>query len=292
MRYLLTKAAPCWLAIALACTACGSSDLGECDQSAAMELVYSANGMVATKGQALAHDSCGNGVFCHSAAASRSERFGAPAGMNFDMLPSPQGLSDMLDFKDDAWAVVESGEMPPRGLGQEVLGDGQWSVALDGDASAPKLPALSTEHGKAAFRNWLACGAPTVTETRLPIWARPPSEPFDGGATPAFGDLYEVIFKPKCALAGCHNANGAAGGLAMPDVCGTHEALFRQGACGQRYVSAGDADGSFLMSKLEAKDLSCGDPMPPPSHGGQLPQALRDAVRDWIDAGADAEECP
>jgi hypothetical protein len=287
MRYV-SKA----VAAALILAACGSDDLGDCDEQAASELVYSESGMVATKGQALAHDSCGNGVFCHSAGAQRAERFGAPARMNFDMLPSPRGLSELLDLREDAWSVVESGEMPPRGVSRQVLGDGRWSVEVAGDPQAPTLPPLSTDAGKAAFRNWLACGAPTVTATSVPAWARPPIDPFDGGATPSWSDLYEVIFKPKCALAGCHNAGGAAGGLAMPDACGTHEALFGQGACGERYVRAGDSEGSFLMTKLDAMDLRCGDPMPPPSHGGQLPESLRDAVRDWIDAGAQAEECP
>lgn len=288
---MTTRAFPAAAAL-LALCACGGSELGECDEPAARELVYSASGMVATKGQALAHDTCGNGVFCHSAAARGGERHGAPGGMDFDMLPSPRGLAALLERADEAWGAVESGEMPPRGPTSAVLGDGRWSVSIDGDPGAPALPPLTSVQGKAIFRNWLACGAPTVTETLLPPWSRPPSDPFDGGAAPSGQDIYRAILAPKCALAGCHNAGSAAGGLALRDACQSRAALLGQGACGERYVRPGDADGSFLMNKLEADAPRCGGPMPPPSHGGRLPEAYRSAIAAWIDGGAEVEGCP
>jgi len=290
---LAASAVP-WAALAwsLSLSACGGADLGACDMPAARELVYSESGMVATKGQALAHDSCGNGVFCHSSAASGGARHGVPAGLNFDMLPSPVGTSELMDYAEDAWDAVESGEMPPRGVGSRVLGDGHWSVAIDGDPQAPTLAPLATEEGKAAFRNWLACDAPTVSQTLLPPWAHPPTDPFDGGMTPTWAVIYDEVLVPRCALAGCHNGSSASGGLAMRDACQTRSALFAMGACGQRYVREGDADGSFVMNKLETDAPSCGGPMPPASHGGKLPESYRNAIREWIDMGAEAEDCP
>jgi hypothetical protein len=120
VRRIATRIAPLALAAFAAQTSssgCTAEDLGACDMETAQELVYSPNGMVATKGQAIAHDSCGNGVFCHSSGAHGDDRFGAPAEMDFDMLPNPDGLGQMLDHAEDAWGLVESEDMPPRGVG-------------------------------------------------------------------------------------------------------------------------------------------------------------------------------
>lgn len=266
---------------------CGS-DLGPCDRAAADELVYGRSGLVATKGQALAHDSCGNGVFCHSSAAHADARFGVPAGLSFDMLPAPDGLSNVLEHVDMAWAVVADGDMPPRGDAARVQGDGDWLFDVERRAGAPRLPALSSAEGKGMFRNWLACGAPVVAHTQVPKWAVPARDPFEGDATPRWQDIYEVVLQPSCALSGCHSESSASGGLAMTDACGTHAALFVAGACGEPAVQPGDAAASLLVDKLTSDDPRCGDPMPPI---GRLPQSFTDAIAEWIDAGAEADAC-
>jgi hypothetical protein len=281
-----------WLATLSACAwalgGCAAGDLGECNQAAAQELVFSASGMVATKGQALAHDSCGNGGFCHSAAARGNERHGAPAGMDFDMLPSPTGLDELLERADTAWGVVEGGDMPPGAVGDEVMGDGQWTVDVTGlGADAPALPSLKTTEGKAAFRNWLACGAPSVTDTGVPSWARAPMLDVDGGT--GFQAIHTGILEPRCAVAGCHTDTTRAGGLSLEEPCAAHAALLGSGTCGKTYVRAGDAAASFLVEKLEMEKPSCGGSMPPT---GQLPEGLRSAIRSWIDAGAEGPSCP
>jgi len=273
----------------LACVCACGSDLGECDPVAADELVYGRNGLVATKGQALAHDTCGNGVFCHSSAAVGEARHGAPAGMNFDMLPSPLGVADMLTHVDDAWSVVSAGDMPPRGKTSLVLADGEWSLDVARSGDAPTLPSLTTAQGKGIMRNWLACGAPVVTETQVPLWALPARDPFAGDEVPAWHDIYEVVFRPQCALSGCHSASSGAGGLAMVDECGTYAALFRAGACGEPTVRAGDPAASLLIDKLTATDPRCGDPMPPI---GPLPESFTTAISEWIAAGAEVTACP
>lgn len=283
-----TSAATLVLGACALVAGCGTRSLGECDRAAAEELVFSPSGHVATKGQALTNDSCGNAAFCHSAAATGDERFGAPSGMNFDMLPSPTGLLDLLDEAESAWHVVSEGEMPPGKLGSDVMGDGQWTVDVTGlGVDAPALPSLKTEQGKAAFRNWLACGAPSVTDTETPGWAHAPSPGIDGGT--GFEAIYAGIVAPRCGLSGCHDASGQAGGLVLADPCGAHAALLGKGDCGKTYVLPGDAEGSFLIDKLESDLPSCGGPMPPT---GALPQELRDAVYDWIDSGAPGVTCP
>lgn len=267
-------------------SACGT-DLGECDPVAADELVYGRNGLVATKGQALAHDSCGNGVFCHSSVARGSARHGAPAGMDFDMLPAPRGLGGMLHHVETAWSLVESDDMPPRGDTLLVLANGDWSVDVERHADAPRLPSLASEAGKGAFRNWLACGAPVVTTTQVPLWAVPMRDPFAGDAVPAWHDIYEVILRPQCALSGCHSAASAAGGLAMADECSSYRAMFQAGACGEVLVRARDGS-SLLNDKVTATKPRCGGPMPPI---GVLPIAFTDAIARWIESGAEASSC-
>jgi hypothetical protein len=265
---------------------CGS-ELGECDKKAAEELVYASNGAVATKGQALLHDSCGNAVFCHSSAANGKARHGAPKGLDFDMLPSPKRLEQVLKHRESIWEQVQSGLMPPSKL-DSVIGDGKWSFDLERRPDAPSLPSLSSAEGKAALRNWLACGAPTVSETRVPSWAQPGDGVFGEGQPVAWKDLYERVLQPSCALGGCHDRATAAGGLPMRDMCQTRTALLGKGACGETNVVPGQPDSSLLVNKLDSKMPRCGSAMPP---AGPLTASVLAAVRSWIEAGAEAPEC-
>ncbi|HMV69817.1 MAG TPA: hypothetical protein PKA64_23455, partial [Myxococcota bacterium] len=56
-----------------------------------------------------------------------------------------------------------------------------------------------------------------------------------------------------------------------------------ESSTGVPYVVPGDADGSYLVQKLEGADGITGDPMPV---GGSLDPADLQVVRDWIEAGA------
>jgi hypothetical protein len=272
---------------ALLSMAAGCSDgLGKCNKPAADELVYSEDGLIATKGQALVHDTCGSAVFCHSAAAKGSARSGAPHGMNFDMLPSPLGLKQILMHRESAWDAVESGEMPPRNY-KGTLDSAKWSFDLQRRPDAPTLPSLSSAEGKAILQNWLACGAPVVTETRAPAWAQPARNPFPPDQAVAWKDLYEMVLAPSCAQAGCHDATTAAGKLTFKDVCQARKAVLGSGLCGKILVEPGDPDASFLVEKLESATPSCGSSMPPT---GRLAQPTLDAIRSWISDGASAAD--
>jgi hypothetical protein len=274
------------LSFALGLGACGD-ELGTCNAPAANELVYGRTGLVATKGQALTHDSCGNGAFCHSSAAKGRNRFGAPAKLDFDMLPSPKGLRLLRDTAESSWSLVRDGHMPPSGLGSTVVGNGDWIASRDRNAEAARLPTLATEAGMAAFRNWLACGAPVVTGQESASAAPPVGLVPSDGSAPAFSALHAQVLVPYCATAGCHNTASAAAGLALEDSCLAGKALKKLGLCGELVVP-GSSSASGLMEKLEKSAPSCGGPMPP---GTPLSSTLIDAVRAWIDAGAEIDSC-
>ena len=139
-------------------------------------MVYRESGLPAYEGQAMVEASCGSSAFCHAADASGASRFGAPAGLNFDMTlvdPSfgaegPQrerlaaGLADMQDRAVEAYDLVESGEMPPFGEDTEGLFDGAPRFF---HADGTRVHPIDSVDGLARFRNWLACDAPVVEGT-------------------------------------------------------------------------------------------------------------------------------
>jgi hypothetical protein len=294
---------------------CGD-DLGPCDQEAATALVYGPRFVVATAGQALAHDSCGSGAFCHSSAAQGDARLGVPKSLDFDMFPSPDGWRTLVEHRDEAWASIESGSMPPRGEGTKVVGSFGWSFDPERDGDSRVLPSIYTAQGKEIVRNWLACDAPIVEKTYQP----PPAgtggdsgaggagaggdedggaagEPGDAGMDaepmpepPDWAPIFEEIITPSCAIAPCHDAVSfqAAGQLRLTDPCDARDALLGMGRCGKVRVEPGDPDASFLMELLTEEDPSCAQRMPVfgPLLDGEIMQ-----IEAWIAAGANAESC-
>jgi hypothetical protein len=174
------------------------------------------------------------------------------------------------------------GDMPPAEIGKKVLGDGAWMFDYRRPEGAEKLAPLSTHEGKAALRNWLACGGPIVSKTQLPQWAR--SAGVGKPDSNDFNSIYETIMKPSCATAGCHNEMSAAGELKMRDACSTYQALLQAGPCGKPRVKPGDAM-SFLLNKIGGGKVECGSAMPPT---GPLPVSSVMAIRAWVSAGASA----
>lgn len=270
----------------LAQSGCGD-DLGACDTNAAKQLVYSQAGLVATKGQALMHDSCGSAAFCHSEGAKGEARLGAPQRLDFDMLPLATGWPSVVTHSKAIWASVLDGSMPPEGEGQRAVSNGNWSFDPEGRAGAQRLPPLSTRAGKAVLRNWLACGAPVVGDTVVPSWTRAPVLS-DAGALSDWSALFTQIIAPRCATAGCHNTQTKAGGLALAEECAAYTALLEKDACGKPRLVPSNADSS-LLDKLESSKPACGGPMPP---AGSLDAPELNAIRAWVEAGAPAESCP
>ena len=109
------------------------------------------------------------------------------------------------------------------------------------------------------------------------------------GLQPSLDSIQANVFGPTCAVAGCHS--GPAGGslpqgmdlssadASFASLVGVssvqNPALLR--------VSAGDADGSYLVQKLEGT-AGIGQRMP--AGGAPLDQATINAIRAWIDSGA------
>ncbi|HVZ34515.1 MAG TPA: hypothetical protein VG963_18930 [Polyangiaceae bacterium] len=267
--------------------------LGDCDPNAAKELVYSRSGLVATKGQALMNDSCGQGAFCHSSAAQGDARSGAPAGMDFDVLPKPTALGKIVSMREKIWDQVHSGGMPPKGY---EVGDGDWSFDVERRPESPKLPPLSTDDGKAALRNWLACGAPSVADTTVPSWAKPALVRADESAQ-TWTSLHDDL-RGSCVSQGCHDGlpddASVPGALPVPllaEECVVYRwLLFNRDQCGERIVVGGDPASSALVARLEQENPACGTRMPPPpapkEDGG-----LAGRVRAWVSAGALAPQC-
>ena len=191
----------------------------------------------------------------------------------------------LAERRNEIWSAVLDGDMPPARVGEESQGDGEWVFDVERREDAAQLPALSTREGKAALRNWLACNAPVVGQTKVPIWARPPIHAGDGGAMD-WAEVYAQILRPNCAIAPCHNDFGA-GGLAMRDECGAYEALLEAGDCGVVRLEPGDAS-SLLLDKLESSEPACKMPMPPT---GPLRPSDLAVVRAWVEGGAPARNC-
>lgn len=110
----------------------------------------------------------------------------------------------------------------------------------------------------------------------------------DSGAASAELTFAEVdeIFVQSCGFSSCHGAG--AGGLTL-DGGSDHDNLVgveSVASAGAVLVVAGDADGSYLIQKMEGADGIEGDPMPP---SGLLDQGTIDQIRDWIDRGAPSD---
>jgi hypothetical protein len=221
---------------------CGT-DLGECDRTMLggsddpmMPVPHTAQGLVDA--------SCASGL-CHSVEARGEQRRGAPAELNFDVLPADDsfeeislvqdGAAVVQNRREDMWALIDSGEMPPP----RPQGGGEMSAA-----------------NKEVVRNWLACGAPVI--------ATPPVSEDDD----AFSQIYTALSGMNCQ--GCHQPGLNMGSfLPMPgNPCEAHDMLVGAmasgpdcGDSGMVLVQPGMPDQSLLLHKLKGTQ-TCGDSMP------------------------------
>jgi hypothetical protein len=107
-----------------------------------------------------------------------------------------------------------------------------------------------------------------------------------GGGASTLSSLQSSIFTPKCAVDGCHVDPGAQQGL---DLSAGKTYVHTVGVDvtelpGFKRVVAGASADSYLYMKLAADPRIVGVQMP---FGGMLTAAEIDAVRSWIDAGAE-----
>jgi hypothetical protein len=227
------------LPVAVAGCAANVGSRASCDREAATTVVYTVEGEPAYIGQALLIQSCaGGGGFCH--ATDASDRFGAPAGLDFDAFPLRDTDAAALErlaavqttihgSRNAIWGSVVSGTMPPGAAGRDHQSDAYWVPDATGELTLP-IPTLDTAEGREALRNWLACGSPVVERSApVPIACTSDAdcagsrlcdgargicfgvgyvEPaYEVSFDPDFPSIYERILAPRCASAtGCHGA--------------------------------------------------------------------------------------
>lgn len=178
------------------CNLDGTTDEGRpIDGPAAFDLVYrGTDGLPMYEGQALVQSTCGNAQFCHSPVATGGERFGVPAGLDFDVALAcsdetvdstcanlagcevdPQSdycqrlerldtnRSRINSWAGDMIAEIRNGAMPPGEAGRVVRDDTPW-FRPDGS----QLPSIDSSESTDIVRNWLACASPVVVRTEFP----------------------------------------------------------------------------------------------------------------------------
>jgi Bacterial Ig-like domain len=109
------------------------------------------------------------------------------------------------------------------------------------------------------------------------------------GIQPSLASLQNNLFSPTCAAAGCHTGPTGPilpGGMDLSSEDASFASLVGVASIespATLRVAPGDADGSYIIHKLEGT-AAVGNRMP---FGGPfLDQATIDVVRAWIDAGA------
>lgn len=107
------------------------------------------------------------------------------------------------------------------------------------------------------------------------------------GSDPAtFTQVQSEILTPSCSFQACHMAPATqAAGLALDT--GAYEMLVNAAAVeamDKVRVVPGDLAASYLMNKLENRDIAMGGAMMPPTQ--MLSEERLEIVRSWIEAGA------
>jgi len=233
--------------------------VGDCDQEAALEVVYTADGTPAFAGQAVLFTSCGAGGFCHATdSIDAQDRFGAPVSLGFDVGIASAGaapneeqaerlrrhVQTVLDQRSNILDQVRSGSMPPEGGAGETY---RTQVAGpeftydrfedDGVTFAP-LPSLYDEdearrdEAEEILRNWLACRTPVIERTEMR------DDRLDNviGFTVAacnrtctdvtWEAIYGEVLAPTCATSRCHDETDPAAELDF--VTGGADGLFQR----------------------------------------------------------------
>ncbi len=281
-----------------------------------MQVVFQpSDGFPAFEGQALMLTSCGNGAFCHSPTAVGGDRFGVPAGLDYDIPTCGLGLEcdedhlaqleqNQLNTFDDRRLIareVETGDMPPGSVGEGVRGADY--VRANGSA----LPDIASSDGQTILRNWLSCGAPVVERTEEPPPGATPGGECGNGDVgpclysqqvtppePTWTAIYTEVIGPRCGES-CHGPGNpdqreesqldlSSQELAfMQMVSRTAEGDLCSGV--GPLIEPGNAEASLLIDKMVNLQPSCGESMP--TGLPLVSERITAAIREWIDAGAE-----
>lgn len=284
-------------------------------------VVYRDDGQPYYAGQALLLENCAS---CHG--ETSTARVGAPRGLDFDaeLVRSPGAAgtdearhllriqANIHRHRDLVYQQVINGAMPPRNF----VPTRTRFVFPDGTP----LPGIRDPDAHEILRRWLSCGSPVVertTESAMPCSAHADCvvthfcDLAEGHCVgvgdvvaarrsmlePTWTSIYNNVIRTSCGgVAGVCHIDGSASGLNMDTQMGAYTALVggMPGAMSvscravtRPYVAAGDAEGSFLIEKLEGVfadgTMLCGSRMP---IGPVLSTEDIEIIRMWIDAGA------
>lgn len=248
----------------LLAASCGV-DLGKCDMTQLGGDMLTAT---AYTGQQLVQNNCASGR-CHSEGAQGSLRVGAPAGLNFDVVPGAntpdeqakagRGDAKVKEKADLMWSLIDGGNMPPPGRGTTLS---------------------STD--KESIRNWLACSAPIINAANTT-------------ATADWDSIYGVLATSGTCSA-CHGSGTSAAGMGFSlgdDACSAYNAVVNKPSItptcmgkGLTLVVPSQPASSFLLQKVKGMQ-TCGSSMPL----GAMPLAVTNAdvvqkLEQWITNGA------
>jgi hypothetical protein len=290
-------------------------DVGGCaDPNGVRTVVYDEDGAPAYEGQALVIASCGYGGLCHAEGIDAEQRYGAPAGLDYDLRPA--GIDGTVDLAEVdrlrrmrdrvhahrglIWASVSAGRMPVGGeVGADIRESAPRYTYPNGDAP---LPGLDTVEGREILREWLACGSPvveriepaTAIEGYIPV-GEPVSTIERVPLEPSWADIYERLIVRRCAGAPCHGEQRQAELDLRGDAATVLQTLLDGRARGRDCLFTdapllvpGQPDQSLFFQKLNGRNAEgravCGDLMP--IGALRLSEASLAAVRTWIEAGA------
>ena len=299
----------------------GCNDLGDCTDPAQGRVPVKLQTQVMYAGQAIMQGACSAGS-CHTESTSRELRYGAPAGLDFDLLPAeatpdadggiaqvdPEALHRLrkhqrkvFDERHSIWEQVERGLMPPGGKGQpfrdKALGD-FIDVSGGGCPEVAKLAPITDKQTQETLRNWLACGAPII-EANVPNLMKPVGGtvgdqfPACESLAPTFDNLYSSVLSG--CVTGCHEPGDNAGAevfdLSTPQIA--YASLMGSGTgmvpsnCSRNdnfMVTPGKPDESYIVAKVGGGGTLCKNLMPLGSDG--LDAAGLSLLKGWIEAGA------
>lgn len=304
-----------------ACATAACADVGPCEGPLEGRDTVVVNGSIVYGGQAIVNKACATG--CHLSTAKGAARRGAPAGLDFDLIPvaeenaagmttsgdhtyvklqamQVEGLRNrqkkIVELRDSLWQQVQDGLMPPGGMLQSLMSTIFASTEVSPCKSGEAYSAIAEAETREVLRNWLACGAPFV-EThgeKLPKSSAAgtvgdqyrectASQPAGGAPTVTLETLFISTFA-DCG--GCHN-NALTGPPAFADVETLAASLRTESVCGGKpFVTPGDPESSYLLDLLRAPNPRCNHQQMPA--GGLDPLTARAiaGVEAWILSGA------
>jgi hypothetical protein len=135
-------------------------------------------------------------------------------------------------------------------------------------------PIFGVRFAACAYALLLAgCGSETSGPDDVPI------------ASPSFASHIRPIFdSPTCVASDCHASPDGRNGLILEGI--TRDGLVGVTArSGIPLVIAGDAQNSYIVRKLEGRNIVSGDRMPLPPNPA-LSAGTIQTIRNWIDQGA------